>query len=228
MANNRPARRDGVEGRCSGFAARPGAESRREGRLSPESRREGWLAVMIPKPSGIILINVGSGDSKNGNICTRRKSMHLKADFSYRETKILYREKKYLFKRGFAVPGEILINFIWTRKNFRRKVKDHLYVKISNTCTGRKSGYLEADFSYWDNCWHFPYREKVPSMPPARIASWSAEDFCSKSLSLVSCFFSIFFSHEVALALFVDMSDLLPTKTEKKNVFNFILEIYQH
>ena len=106
--DNRPTRRDGAEGRCSGFAARPRAESRGEGRLSPESRREGRLAVMIPKPSGIILINVGSGDSKNGNICTRRKSIHLRADVSYRETKILYREKKYLFAGGFAVPGELM------------------------------------------------------------------------------------------------------------------------
>ena len=63
---------------------------------------------MIPKPSGIILINVGSGDSKNGNICTRGKSIHLRADFSYRETKILCREKKYLFAGGFAVPGELM------------------------------------------------------------------------------------------------------------------------
>ena len=93
------------------IARRGGMEviiARREGRLSPESRREGRLAVMIPKPSGIILINVGSGDSKNGNICTRRRSIHLRADFSYRETKILYREKNYLFAGGFAVPGELM------------------------------------------------------------------------------------------------------------------------
>ena len=72
------------------------------------ARREERLAVMIPKPSGIILINVVSGDSKNGNISTRRKSIHLRADFSYRETKILYREKKYLFAGGFDVPGELM------------------------------------------------------------------------------------------------------------------------
>ena len=59
MANN--PRRGGMERRAgkSGFAARPGAESRRGGHYRTPARREGRLKAIITTRSGIILINPG-------------------------------------------------------------------------------------------------------------------------------------------------------------------------
>ena len=51
------------------------------------------------------IVNAGSGDDAKTAV-PGEKGARLKADFSYRETKLVYREKNYSFKGKFFVPGE--------------------------------------------------------------------------------------------------------------------------
>ena len=165
---------------------------------------------------------------KTWNTNTWRKSTHWRGDFLYRETKLLYREKKYSFKGRFPVPVEF-DRFIKSFSEGFSNYKSWLFIRYATTILFKPLAILIQ--LRRDNGWHFPYREKVSLMPLERISSFSVEVFCLKSLSDISFFFSSFFNHEVALALFVGMSDLLPwilQKAKKETVFQNVFKFNKH